>query len=84
MSYMVKLKGVMEKLSRAWKHGLLLKFLAQFTEHTERDVADVVSHGGISVLKLQGGLSVIEEHLRGRVAGTAAFLKLLRRHKQTS
>lgn len=60
------------------------KSTAQLKKRTECDVADVVSHGGVGVLELQGGLSVTEQHLGGGVAGTPAFLKLLQRHKQMS
>jgi len=51
---------------------------------TKSDVADVVSHSGVSVLQLQRRLSVTEQHLRSRVTGPPALLKLLNREKQSS
>lgn len=44
---------------------------------TKSDVADVVSHCGIGVLQLQRRFSVTEQHLRSRVTGPPALLKLL-------
>lgn len=48
---------------------------------TKSDVADVVSHCGVSVLQLQRRFFVTEQHLRSRVTGPPALLKLLNTEK---
>ncbi len=59
-----------------------LMFMCMWPHDTNQsDVADVVSHCGVSVLQLQRRFSVTEQHLRSRVTGPPALLKLLNTEK---